>query len=105
MSDGWTRLRGYGALDDEAERRAFHVSLGFAKPGVTVSERLVTPELPALGECAVDSLWLVHYANRTLNRIHGKARLALGQDNALTPAQLLAVLAICDDAPRGDSPR
>jgi hypothetical protein len=48
----------------------------------------------------VQKVWLVHYANRTLDRIVGKVPFTLGRTNALTVEQLLQELGIVSD---GDS--
>jgi len=42
----------------------------------------------------VGQVWLVHYANRTLNRIVGKVPFTLGRANALTVERLLQKLGV-----------
>ncbi len=49
-----------------------------------------------IGSTKIQHVWLVHYANRTLSHIIGKASFALGSPNTLTAKQLLAYLAIAD---------
>ena len=51
----------------------------------------------SLGAVEVDRVWLVHYADRTLSRIVGKAPLLLGRPNALTSDGLLVALGIGRD--------
>jgi hypothetical protein len=42
----------------------------------------------------VKQVWLVHYANRMLNRIVGRVPLTLGQANSLTVENLLRELGV-----------
>ena len=48
----------------------------------------------SLSTMEADRVWLVHYADRTLSRMVGKAPLLLGRPNMLTPDSLLAALGI-----------
>lgn len=92
----WTQLEKYGELDREELRRDFHLSLGYVRdeqPAAFIP-RINDLKLPAIGECAVDSIWLVHYANRTLNRIVGRIELKLGQAQSLTAEQLVTQLGL-----------
>lgn len=50
-----------------------------------------------MGATEVRQVWLVHYADRTLSRILGKAPLWLGRPNALTQDRFLTELAIGQD--------
>jgi hypothetical protein len=47
-----------------------------------------------IGRMTVHQVWLVHYANRTLNRIVGKVPFTLGGRNPLTAERLLQDLGI-----------
>jgi hypothetical protein len=49
----------------------------------------------------VQQVWLVHYANRTLDRIVGRISLTLGQTNFLTAERLLRELGIAATEPPG----
>jgi hypothetical protein len=84
-SDGWHATLGYlqtpTPFATEAEQADFEVDWA------ELQESL-------LGVGVVDRVWLVHYANRTLSRIVGKAPLLLGRPNTLTPDSFLAALGI-----------
>lgn len=49
-----------------------------------------------VGRTTIQQVWLVHYANRTLSRIIGKAPFVLGSSNSLTAEKLLEHLDISD---------
>lgn len=96
------RLASFPGLDQPKDLDGWHVTLGYLQtptPFATEAERAdfqvgwaeLQTSLP--GVVVVDRVWLVHYANRTLSRIVGKAPL-LGQTNTLTPDSLLAALGI-----------
>ena len=46
------------------------------------------------GKMLVQQVWLVHYANRTLDQILGKVPFTLGQANVITGERLLRELGI-----------
>ena len=52
-----------------------------------------------IGRVTVRHIWLVHYANRTLDRIVGKIRFALGRSNPLTAERLFEGLGIAGSVP------
>jgi len=54
-----------------------------------------------IGRMTVQQVWLVHYANRTLDRIVGRIPLTLGQANSLTAERLLRELGIAVMEPPG----
>lgn len=96
-------LRGYPELDKPKHLKGLHVAIGFchAHHAFGTEEEAVPFEtaLPQLvdvsiGSMTVQQVWLVHYANRTLNRIVGKVPFALGQANALSVERLLRELGI-----------
>jgi hypothetical protein len=83
--DGWHMALGYlqspTPFAIEAEQTTFET--GWAKL-----------QASSLGSMVVDRVWLVHYADRRLRRIVGRAPLLLGRPNALTADSLLVALGI-----------
>jgi hypothetical protein len=96
-------LRRHPELDEPKHRTGLHVAIGFlnkvppfdtdeeqARFEAGLDQFMYTP----VGQVTVQQVWLVHYANRTLDRIVGKVPLALGRVNTLTAEQLLRELGI-----------
>ena len=84
------RLGSFPGLDRPKDLDGWHVTLGYLQtptPFATDAERAdfqvgwAELETSMLGVVAVDRVWLVHYADRTLSRIVGKAPLLLGRPN------------------------
>jgi len=96
-------MQGFPELDKPKHLRGLHVAIGFchthrhfateeeAVPLETALPQLI--DVP-IGSMTVQQVWLVHYANRTLNRIIGKVPLSLGKANALSVEHLLRELGI-----------
>ena len=93
----------FPGLDRPKDLGGWHVTLGYLQtptPFATEAEQAsfeigwadLQTSLPVV--VVVDRAWLVHYADRTLSRIVGKAPLLLGRPNTLTPDNLLAELGI-----------
>jgi hypothetical protein len=97
------RLASFPGMDRPKDLDEWHATIGYLQtpePFTIEAERagfeVGWSELQAssLGEVEVERIWLVHYADRTLSRIVGKAPLLLGRPNMLTPDSLLAALGI-----------
>ena len=98
-----SRLQGYPELDWPEHLKGLHVAIGFlntCRPFSTGEEQRHFEEgfaqimdIP-IGRMTVRQVWLVHYANRTLNRIVGKVPFTLGCPNPLTAERLLQDLGI-----------
>ena len=97
------RLASFPGLDRPKDLGGWHVTLGYLQtptPFATEAEQAdfevgwAELQTSLLGVIVVDRVWLVHYADRTLSRIVGKAPLLLGRPNTLTPDSLLAALGI-----------
>ena len=83
-----------------------HISVGYLResPDTHPASQLTETFQPLLHDTCVaapvhtqvEQVWLVHYANRTLNRILGKVPLNLGCPNRLTASELLEALRIAD---------
>jgi 6-phosphofructokinase 1 len=94
-------LRKSLALDQPPASINLHISMGYLSTPMLFSEEAEQQRFEAgyaqlteraLGCITVQQVWLVHYANRMLNRIVGKIPLDLGQPNQLTVEQLLESL-------------
>ena len=96
-------LQNYPKLDRSKHHKGLHINIGFfnaAQPFATDEERarfetalaqfIDTP----VDRMTVGQVWLVHYANRTLNRIVGKVPFTLGRANALSVERLLQKLGV-----------
>jgi hypothetical protein len=98
-----SNLRKYPRLDPSKHSGGLHVTIGFlntSRPFVTDEEQARFEialsqliDIP-IGWMIVQQVWLVHYANRTLDRIIGKVRFTLGESNILTVERLLRELNI-----------
>jgi 2'-5' RNA ligase len=98
-----SNLQRYPELDSPKGLRGLHVTIGFFntdRPFTKDEERMCIEmaltqfmEVP-VGRVMIWRVWLVHYANRTLNRIVGKIPFTLGQANTLTGERLLQELGI-----------
>jgi hypothetical protein len=98
-----TILRQYPALDQPKHVGNLHTSIGYlnivhpfaADDGRSHLEDLM-PQLIDIpvGRMAVQQAWLVHYADRTLNRIVGKTLYTLGQTRVVAVKQWLQELGI-----------
>jgi len=98
-----SRLRRYPELDQPKHLKGLHVAIGFlntCRPFSTEEERRHFEEgfaqimdIP-IGRMMVRQVWLVHYANRTLNRIIGRVPFTLGCSNSLTAERLLQDLGV-----------
>lgn len=96
-------LQPFPELDPPKHLDEWHVTLGYlhtTTPFASEDEQtrfeaglVRLPDGPPL-QLAVDGLWLVHYANRMLDRIVGRVALALGKPNLLDPDPVLADLGI-----------
>ena len=83
-----------------------HISVGYLRESSdthpasqlteTLQSLLYDTCISATVQTQVEQVWLVHYANRTLNRILGKVPLNLGRPNRLTASGLLEALRIAD---------
>lgn len=91
-------LRRSLALDQPPASINLHISLGYLSTPTLFTEEAeqqrFAEDYAQLAQCTlgcltVQQVWLVHYANRMLNRIVGKIPLQLGQPNQLTVEQLL----------------
>jgi hypothetical protein len=96
-------LHGHSELDELKHYTGLHVAIGFLNrvpPFDTDEERarfdaaLGQLMYIPVGQVPVQQVWLVHYANRTLDRIVGKVPFALGCANDLTVERLLRELGI-----------
>jgi 2'-5' RNA ligase len=106
-------LRRYPELDRPKHLRSLHVAVGYFKtdqPFAMDDEERTRLETAMaqltnvpIGEMLVQRVWLIHYANRTLNRIVGKVPLTLGQTNVLTAGGLLRELSIAPSHPQNEA--
>jgi hypothetical protein len=95
-------LQRFPELDKPKSLKGFHVAIGFCNTSwpfakdeqAAIETALSKIEDTPIGSMEVRQVWLVHYANRTLNRIIGKVPFTLGQTNALTAEYLLQGLGI-----------
>jgi hypothetical protein len=96
-------LHKYPEIDEAKYHPGLHVAIGFLRrvpPFDTDKEQVCfAAELDKfthtpIGSLKVQQIWLVHYANRTLNRIIGKIPLVLGRTNTLAAERLLRELGI-----------
>lgn len=98
----------YPKLDRPKQNHGLHVTIGYLK----TQELFASDEERErfregfsqimhthVGQIMVQQVWLVHYANRTLNRIIGKIAFDLGRPNSLTAERLLGSLGIIDQVP------
>lgn len=100
------RLASFPGLDRPKELDDWHITLGYLQtPAPLIDEteqigfeagRTMFRSGP-LGALTADRVWLVHYADRTLSRVVGKASLLLGRSNGLTADSLLRDLGIGQD--------
>jgi hypothetical protein len=105
-------LHRYPELDEPKHRAGLHIAIGFLNkiPPFDTDEGRACFEAgldqfmsTPVGQVTVQQVWLVHYANRTLDRIVGKVPLALGRANTLTATRLLRELGIAASQPPGRS--
>jgi hypothetical protein len=98
-----SNLRRYPEFDSPKHLRGLHVAIGYLNTGrpFATDEESVRFEMALaqlteapVGRVMVQQIWLVHYANRTLNRIVGKVPFTLGQTNTLDDENLLQELGI-----------
>jgi len=82
------RLQNFPELDRPKHLRGLSVSIGYLNspnPVATgqqkqrVAQSLQAMAAASIGQTMVQQLWLVHYANRTLNQVVGKVALPLGR--------------------------
>jgi hypothetical protein len=101
-------LKKYPELDQPKHPKGLHVTIGYfntGQPFAMDEERARFETAVAqltnvpVGEMVVQQVWLVHYANRTLDRIVGKVPFTLGQTNALTAERLLRELGVAPSHP------
>jgi 2'-5' RNA ligase len=59
-------------------------------------ERRAVPD-SAAAQATIDRLWLVHYANRTLDRVLGQVELPLGRPSDLSVSEMIAKLQFAKD--------
>jgi len=99
-------LRRYPELDPPKHAPGLHVAIGYLnteRPFAIDEEmrqfELVLAEIrdTPVGRVLVKQVWLVHYANRTLDQIVGRVPFTLGKANAITVGRLLRELGIIDD--------
>ncbi len=93
----------FAELDRPLPERDLHVSIGFLNnPSTPASleeqhrlERIFDPlSAFSIGRYEVKRVSLVHYANRTLNRVLGQVHFDLGVPHILTAARMLDALGI-----------
>jgi hypothetical protein len=98
-----TVLRGYPALDQPKHEGGLHLSIGYLNTvrssaagdeNSHLEEGLSQLANVPLGRMVVHQIWLVHYANRTLNRIVGETAYTLGQTREVEVKQWLRELSI-----------
>lgn len=96
-------LASWPRLDRPKDLGSWQVTLGFLQTPEPTSSGAHLASLEAgwaefqsnsVGAMTVDQVWLVHYADRMLSRIVGKAPLPLGRPGSLTADRLLGLLAI-----------
>jgi hypothetical protein len=96
-------LASWPGLDRSKDLGGWHVTLGFLQTPEPTSGGACLASLEAcwtelrsnpVGAMMVDQVWLVHYADRMLGRIVGKAPLPLGRPGNLTADRLLELLGI-----------
>jgi hypothetical protein len=96
-------LQAHPQLDQPKHHRGLHVNIGFfntVRPFDTDEKQahfesgLAQLAHTPVGQMRVQQVWLVHYANRTLNRIVGKVPFTLGRANDFTVEHLLRELGI-----------
>jgi hypothetical protein len=103
------RLCNYPELDlEKPSQDPLHVSIGYlcaptvecsAEAPVEVLQcRLANISTRSIGAFAVDRVWLVHYSNRTLNRILGRMPFRLGHPRQVSVKHFLEALQIVTDA-------
>lgn len=92
-----TCLHTYKSLDQPQQLEgALHISIGYINQQRPFNNDLESAQFAQgiadanntfcpMGEIVVDKLWLIHYANRTLDKVIGKAPLQLGRTNSLSP--------------------
>lgn len=99
-------LRKYPELDHPKKKSCLHLTVGYLKamePFITFFEmesfRRKIDKLyrPSIGKVMVEQVWLVHYSNRTLNKIVGKIAFPLGHPQLINSADLLTKLGIVSD--------
>lgn len=90
------RLASWPGLDRPKDLSGWHVTLGFLQTSALASFEAGWVELQgsSIDAVLVDQVWLVHYADRMLSRIVGKAPLPLGRPGSLTAGRLLELLGI-----------
>jgi hypothetical protein len=108
-------LQNFPELDpSKYPQNHLHISIGYMLPSADgyPADELAAALQACLAEAAtvapvqsrVEHVWLVHYANRTLNCFLGRIRFDLGQHlNPLTVDHLLEALRIASDASRTPS--
>lgn len=95
-----TCLSAYPTLDAPKHLSNLHMTIGylttpdFGTVPSNFSQRLAAMEAEPLGSIVVNHIWLVHYANRTLEQVIAKHPFYLGKENSITANQLLFQLQI-----------
>ena len=96
-------LHVYPELDKQKHARGLHVAIGYCsgrcpfatdEAGKPLESALCQLLDTSIGTMMIDQVWLVHYANRTLNRIVGKVPFVLGQSDVFIIDHLLRALGI-----------
>ena len=95
------RLRGHPELDLPKHSKGLHVVIGYLtqpffseEQQMRFTEGLASFTDISVGSTTIRKIRLVHYANRTLNRIIGQVSFTLGDPNPLTAERLLQHLGI-----------
>lgn len=99
----FTSLRRFQGIDIHKVPRGSKITIGYlntSKPFLSREEKRdfaqgfdLLANAP-VGQMQVRQMWLVHYANRTLNRIIGRVPYTLGATNLITASDLLQKLQI-----------
>jgi hypothetical protein len=98
-----TVLRQYPTLDQPKHEGSLHMSIGYLNAvrslaagdeNSRLEEGLSQLADVSIGRMVVRQIWLVHYADRTLNRIVGKTLYILGQTRAVRVERWLQELGI-----------
>ncbi len=95
-------LSGYPGLDQPKHWNGLHVVIGYlhtANPFASVNaqadfEQRCAALDTAIGAAQVSRVWLVHYANRVLQRIVGQVELELGRESRLSCEEIAQALGL-----------
>lgn len=105
IPDQFFTFQRYPKLDQPKQNHGLHITIGYLqnqelfasdKERERFREGFSQIMHTYIGQTIVQRIWLVHYANRTLNRIIGKIAFDLGSPNSLTTERLLERLGIID---------